>query len=472
MIRITERGSKTVNHMPASLNKKTVIMTEGSIIKQVILFSLPLMLGNVFQMLYNTVDSIVVGNYVGKEALAAVGSTTIIVNMLVMFFNGFSVGASVVIGQSFGARNEKKLHTAVETTMLMTFIACILFTMIGVFGVKPMLRFMDTPDDVFSDATTYLTIYFLGLSGLLIYNMGSGILRAVGDSTRPLLFLILTSVLNTVLDLVFVIWLKLGIAGVSIATIISQAVSAVLILVLLTRSKEIYRLSWKDLRIDKFILKQIFGVGLPAGIQSVITAFSNIFVQSYVNYFGSTVMAGWSSYNKLDSFIMLPMQSMAMAATTFVSQNIGAGKDDRAKRGTMTTILMSLTVTAVISVILVIFAESAVRLFSKDQDVIDAGALFIHTNTFFLLLNCVNHVLASALRGRGDSRGPMIIMLVAFVGIRQLYLFLITHFVANTPMLVGLGYPVGWTSCFIIEVSYYYFHHVRRWQKQAVQETI
>ena len=467
MIRITERGSKTVNHMPASLNKKTVIMTEGSIIKQVILFSLPLMLGNVFQMLYNTVDSIVVGNYVGKEALAAVGSTTIIVNMLVMFFNGFSVGASVVIGQSFGARNEKKLHTAVETTMLMTFIACILFTMIGVFGVKPMLRFMDTPDDVFSDATTYLTIYFLGLSGLLIYNMGSGILRAVGDSTRPLLFLILTSVLNTVLDLVFVIWLKLGIAGVSIATIISQAVSAVLILVLLTQSKEIYRLSWKDLRIDKFILKQIFGVGLPAGIQSVITAFSNIFVQSYVNYFGSTVMAGWSSYNKLDSFIMLPMQSMAMAATTFVSQNIGAGKDDRAKRGTMTTILMSLTVTAVISVILVIFAESAVRLFSKDQDVIDAGALFIHTNTFFLLLNCVNHVLASALRGRGDSRGPMIIMLVAFVGIRQLYLFLITHFVANTPMLVGLGYPVGWTSCFIIEVSYYYFHHVRRWGKPA-----
>ena len=447
-------------------------MTEGSIIKQVILFSLPLMLGNVFQMLYNTVDSIVVGNYVGKEALAAIGSTTIIVNMLVMFFNGFSVGASVVIGQSFGARNEKKLHTAVETTMLMTFVSCVIFTLIGVLGVKPMLRFMDTPDDVFSDATTYLTIYFLGLSGLLIYNMGSGILRAVGDSTRPLLFLIFTSVLNTILDLVFVIALRMGIAGVSIATIISQAVSAVMILVLLTRTKEIYRLSWKDLRIDKAILKQIFGVGLPAGIQSVITAFSNIFVQSYVNYFGSTVMAGWSSYNKLDSFIMLPMQSMAMAATTFVSQNIGAGKENRAKRGTMTTILMSVIVTAVIAVVLVAFSKPAVRLFSKDQDVIDAGSLFIRTNTFFLLLNCVNHVLASALRGRGDSRGPMIIMLVAFVGIRQIYLFLITRFVANTPMLVGLGYPVGWTSCFIIEVSYYYFHHVRRWKKNTGQEAI
>ena len=444
------------------LQKSTVIMTEGSIVKQIILFSLPLMLGNIFQMLYNTVDSIVVGNFVGKEALAAVGSTTIIVNMLVMFFNGFSVGAGVVIGHNFGARDMKKLHTAVETTMMMTFIACVLFTVIGVVGVKPMLHFMDTPEDVFDDAVTYLTIYFLGLSGLLIYNMGSGILRAVGDSTRPLLFLILTSVLNTVLDLVFVIWLRMGIAGVSIATIISQAISAALILILLTRSKEIYRLSWKDLRIDGATLKQIFGVGLPAGIQSVITAFSNIFVQSYINYFGSTVMAGWSSYNKLDSFIMLPMQSMAMAATTFVSQNIGAGKEERAKKGTFTTIMMSLVVTAVIATVLYIFAKPAVGLFSKDQGVIDAGALFIHANTFFLLFNCVNHVLASALRGRGDSRGPMIIMLAAFVGIRQIYLFVVTHFIANTPLLVGLGYPVGWTTCFIIELTYYYLKHIRK----------
>ena len=448
--------------MKINFNRKTVIMTEGSIVKQVILFSLPLMLGNVFQMLYNTVDSIVVGNFVGKEALAAVGSTTMIVNMLVMFFNGFSVGAGVVIGHNFGARDMKKLHTAVETTMMMTFIACILFTAIGFFGVKPMLHFMDTPEDVFDDAVTYLSIYFLGLSGLLIYNMGAGILRAVGDSTRPLLFLILTSVLNTVLDLVFVIWLKMGIAGVAIATIISQALSAALILVLLTRSKEIYRLSWKDLRIDPATLRQIFSVGLPAGIQSVITAFSNIFVQSYVNYFGSAVMAGWSSYNKLDSFIMLPMQSMAMAATTFVSQNIGAGKEERARRGTFTTILMSLTITGSVAVILLLFARPAVRLFSKDTDVIDAGALFIHANTLFLLFNCVNHVLASALRGRGDSRGPMIIMLTAFVGIRQLYLFLVTHFIANTPLLVGLGYPVGWTSCFIIELSYYYLKYYRK----------
>ena len=448
--------------MAGGFSKKTVIMTEGSIVKQIILFSLPLMLGNVFQMLYNTVDSIVVGNFVGTQALAAVGSTTMIVNMLVMFFNGFSVGAGVVIGQNFGARNHEKLHTAVETTMMMTFIACVVFTIVGILGVKPMLRFMDTPDDVFEDAVVYLRIYFIGISGLLLYNMGSGILRAVGDSTRPLIFLIVTSILNTLLDLLFVLVLQMGIAGVAIATIISQAVSGVMILILLLRTKEIYRFSFRDLKLDGPTLKQIFGVGLPAGIQSVITAFSNIFVQSYINYFGSTVMAGWSSYNKLDSFIMLPMQSMAMAATTFVSQNIGAGQEKRAKHGTITTILMSVIVTAVIATTIVSFAKPAVRLFSKEQDVIDAGALFIRANTFFLLLNCVNHVLASALRGRGDSRAPMVIMLVAFVGIRQIYLFVMTRFISNTPLLVGLGYPVGWTTCFIIEVTYYYLKYVRR----------
>ncbi|MBQ1376563.1 MAG: MATE family efflux transporter [Lachnospiraceae bacterium] len=442
-------------------------MTEGSIVRQIIMFSLPLMLGNIFQMLYNTVDSIVVGNFVGKEALAAVGSTTMIVNMLVFFFNGFSIGAGVIIGQRFGAKDMKNLHTAVETTMAMTFLFCIIFTIVGILGVKPMLRFMDTPEDVFEDAVTYLTIYFAGISGLLIYNMGSGILRAVGDSTRPLMFLVFTSILNTVLDLIFVIFLKAGIAGVAWATIISQAVSAVLTLLLLTRTKDIYKLVWKDLKVDLKTLKAIFSVGLPAGIQSVITAFSNIFVQSYVNYFGSSVMAGWSSYNKLDTFIMLPMQSMAMAATTFVSQNIGAGQEERANKGTIITIIMSVSVTAVVALGLFFFAEPAVGLFSKDQEVIEAGALFLHANVFFLLFNCVNHVLASALRGRGDSRGPMIIMLTAFVGIRQLYLFLATRFIGNTPFIVGFGYPVGWAMCFFIEVTYYYLKHIRGKKKAA-----
>ena len=437
-------------------------MTSGSIIRQIVLFALPLMLGNIFQMMYNTVDSIVVGNFVGKEALADVGSTTIIVNMLVFFFNGFSVGAGVVIAQHFGARDPERLHSAVETTVAVTFVMCALFTLVGIAGVRPMLRLMSTPDDVFEDAVTYLTIYFWGFSGLLIYNTGSGILRAVGDTTRPLLFLALTSVLNIILDLAFVIGLKAGIAGVAYATVLSQLVSAALVLRLLTNTRDIYRLTWRDLRIELPVLRRILAVGLPAGIQSVITAFSNVFVQSYINHFGSGCMAGWSCYNKLDQFIMLPMQSTAMAATTFVSQNIGAKQYNRADRGTWITIGLSLGVTLVVAVVLVIFAEPAVRLFSQDPSVIQYGVLFMRMNTFFLLFNCVNHTLAGALRGRGDSQGPMYIMLLSFVAIRQVYLFVVTRFVANTPRLVGFGYPVGWMCCCAIEVTYYYLRWVRK----------
>ena len=437
-------------------------MTSGPIWRQLVLFALPLMLGNVFQMLYNTVDSIIVGNFVSKQALAAIGSTTMITNMMVFFFNGFSVGASVMIGQYFGARDMEKLHRAIETTMAATFLLSFLFSGAGVLAVESLLRMMSTPDDVFADAALYLRIYIGGISGLLIYNMGSGILRAVGDSTRPLYFLIFTSLLNIALDLFFVIVLKTGIAGAAIATIISQAVSGAAILVLLTRTKDIYRLSWRELRLDWPILRRIFGVGLPAGIQSVITAFSNIFVQSYVNVFGSDVMAGWASYNKLDQFIMLPMQSMAMAATTFVSQNVGAGEDRRADRGTAASLLLTCGITGSIIALLIVFAPSAVRLFSPDSEVIRFGVLFIRTNCAFLLFNCINHVLAGALRGRGDSRGPMIIMLSCFVALRQTYLYLITHFYANTPRIVGIGYPVGWTSCCAVMLLYFFWKRHRR----------
>ncbi len=442
-------------------------MTVGPIFGQLVLFSLPLMLGNVFQMLYNTVDSIIVGNFVSKQALAAIGSTTMITNMMVFFFNGFSIGAGVTIGQYFGARDMDNLHRAIETTMAATFLLSVVFSGVGVALVRPLLLMMSTPEDVFADAATYLRIYIGGISGLLIYNMGSGILRAVGDSTRPLYFLILTSILNIILDLFFVLVLKAGIAGAAIATILSQFLSGTLILVLLTRTKDIYRLNWKELRLDFPILRQIFAVGLPAAIQSVLTAFSNIFVQSYINIFGSDCMAGWSSYNKLDQFIMLPMQSMAMAATTFVSQNVGAGNDRRADRGTVSALLLTCGITGVIIALLIGFAPSAVRLFSPDPAVIEYGVLFIRTNVAFLLFNCINHVLAGALRGRGDSRAPMIIMLSTFVGVRQVYLYVVTRFVANTPRIVGFGYPVGWVCCCALELFYFAHHRHVRLQKEA-----
>lgn len=429
-------------------------MTQGPILRQLVFFSFPLMLGNVFQLLYNMVDSIIVGNFVSKQALAAIGSTTVIVSMIVFFFSGFATGAGVVIGNNFGARNMDRLHDAVHTTVAATFIFSLLLTLLGTAAVRPMLVIMRTPEDVFRDAALYLRIYIGGISGLLIYNMGSGILRAVGDSIRPLGFLILTSVLNILLDLFFVIVLKLGIAGAAVATILSQFVSAALILLLLTRTRDIYRLDWKELHIDFPILKKIFSIGMPTALQAVITSFSNIFVQGYINAFGSDVMAGWSCYNKLDHFIFLPMQSMSVASTTFVSQNSGAGNERRSRRGTFLAILITCLVIGVTAAVLTFFAPAAVRMFSPDEAVIRYGAMFIRTNAFFLIFNGIAQVLAGALRGRGDSRGPMVIMLFNFVVVRQIYLYWVTHFVANTPRLVGFGYPVGWVLCCVMELIY------------------
>ena len=429
-------------------------MTQGNIVKQVLLFALPLMLGNVFQMLYNTVDSVVVGQFVSTQALAAVGSTTMIVNMLVFFFNGFSIGASVVIGIHFGAKNMEKLHKAVETTIAATFVMCVAFTVIGYVGVVPMLRLMSTPEDVFPEATEYLHIYFAGFSGLLIYNMGSAVLRSVGDTTRPLYFLVLTSVLNIILDLVFVLVFHMGIAGVAYATILSQFISAGLILWLLTASKDIYRLTWNDLAIDGAIMKHIFSVGLPAGIQSVITAFSNVFVQSYINSFGSSCMAGWSSYSKIDQFVFLPMQSIGQASTTFMSQNLGAGNLPRAKKGTGVALRLALLITFASAGILFLFAPRLVAVFNQEPDVVRYGTMFLRMNVFMLAFCCPNQVVAGAMRGAGDSRTPMLIMLFSFVLFRQIYLYIATS-ICNTAAVVGFGYPVGWIVASVLVELYY-----------------
>ena len=439
-------------------------MTEGPILRHLIAFSLPLLFGNIFQMLYNTVDSIVVGNFVGKEALAAVGSTTMIVNIMVFFFNGVAIGGGVVIANYFGAKKPDLLHKAVETTMAITFLFGIFFTFDGIVFVPAMLRLMATPEDVFGQAQLYLQIYFAGSMGLLVYAMGSGILRAVGDTARPLYFLIFTSILNTLLDLLFVIVFKAGIAGAAWATILSQFLSAILVLLLLTKTDDIYILTWKDLRIDKDILKRIISIGLPAGFQAMVTSLSNVFVQSYINGFGSACMAGWASYNKLDSFIFLPMASLNQAATTFVSQNIGARKDDRVNKGTIRSLQAAVIVTAVIAAFLVVFAPQATALFSSDKSVIYYGVLFLRMNTFFLIFNAVNHVLAGALRGRGDSNGPMICMLTCFVVIRQIYLFIGSR-IAYNPYVIGFGYPVGWMTCCAAEVIYFFV----KWNKRGTR---
>lgn len=437
-------------------------MTSGSIPRLLLAFALPLLLGNLFQQLYNTVDSLVVGNFVGTQALAAVGSTTSIINTLVSFFNGVSIGAGVIISQYYGAHDDNRLHLAIETTMAITLFCSVILTVLGCTTVPLMLRLMSTPEDVLKAASVYLRIYFSGISGLLIYNMGSGILRAVGDTRRPLMFLCFSSLLNIGLDLLSVLVFRLGIAGVGYATIISQFLSAILILFLLTKSKDAYRLSWRDLKIENYILKRILIVGLPTGLQQALTSFSNVFVQSYINGFGSSCMAGWSCYTKIDQFIMLPLRSMAQAATTFVSQNVGARNIPRAKKGTMTALLMAVAITFSGASLLWLFAPWMVHLFNQEQMVVHYGVLFLRLCVFFMLFSCVNQVLAGSLRGIGNAKVPMIIMLSSFVLFRQIYLFIITR-IFNTAAVVGFGYPAGWIISAVLMTLYYLFS---KWEKK------
>jgi len=441
-------------------SRKDVDMTQGVIWKQLLLFALPLMVGNLFQQFYNTVDSIVVGNFVGKEALAAVGSVGPIINSLIGFFSGMSTGAGVVIAQSYGAKNNGKVSSAVHTTLCLTFLLCIIFTMVGVVITPFMLHLMSTPDDVFQEAAEYLRIYFSGISGLMVYNMGAGILRAVGDSKHPLYFLIFSACTNTVLDLLFVTVFRLGIAGVAWATVISQILSALLILRLLSKTDASYQLKMHLLKMDFGILGEILRLGFPAAIQQMITAFSNVFVQSYINVFGSDVMAGWSTYTKIDQFIMLPMQSVALATTTFVGQNYGAGKTDRVKKGTRSALALSMSVSLICMTPLLLMAPHMVQLFNREPAVVSYGTLFLRTLSPLYLLCCINQVCASALRGLGDSKAPMFIMLGSFVLFRQVYLFIISRTV-GTVLAVAFGYPMGWLVCSLC-ISIYYRHKCKK----------
>lgn len=434
---------------------KSIDMTRGSIWKHLVLFAAPLLLGNLFQQLYNTVDSVVVGNFVGKAALAAMGCTTSICNTLVYFFNGISIGAGIVISNYFGGNNQKKLHEAVETAVLSAIIVGTLVSLLSIPFVPFMLKLMKTPTEAMGPAGDYLRIYFLGTIFLFCYNIGSGILRAVGDTKTPLKILIFTSVLNILLDLLFVVVFQWDIVGAAAATVLSEAVSAVLSFVVLTQSKEAFRLTWRDLRMDYGILKSILVLGLPVGIQQALTAFSNAFVQAYVNSFQSTsIMAGWSSYQKLDQFALLPVISIGQATTTFVSQNLGAKDRMRAQKGTRISIVLGSCVVIGISAVLGIFAPRFVSLFNQDSEVIYYGTRFVWMTLPFRFFGVWNQTLAGALRGAGDARSPMLIMLFSFVFCRQAYLFIVTRFVKNI-YTVGLGYPFGWVVCAVLSMVYY-----------------
>jgi len=435
--------------------KRTMDMTEGNILKIIITFAVPLFLGQLFQQLYNTVDSYVVGNYVSNAAFAAVGNTGPIINTLIGFFSGLATGAGVVISQYFGAKDYENVKKAVNTTIVMTLILGVIFTFIGISMVPFMLRLMKTPEEVFGEASIYLTVYFSGVLGLMLYNVGSGILRAVGDSRRPFIFLVISALTNVALDLLFVLAFDMGVAGVAYATIISQAFSAILVMIVLITSKDCYRISVKDFKCSFSILKKIIKVGLPASLQMAVTAFSNVFIQSYINYFGANFMSGWTAYAKIDQFVLLPMMSISMASTTFVGQNLGKGNSKRAKQGANLSLLMAVVFTVILMIPVLIFAPDLVRFFNKEsEEVVIYGAMLLRIISPFYVLCCVNQIYSGALRGAGKSTAPMVIMLVSFVAFRQLYLAIVSA-VYNHYILVALGYPAGWILCSTLIFIYY-----------------
>lgn len=421
-------------------------MTQGSIWRHLVRFSVPMALGLLFQQLYNTVDTVVVGQFVGQHAQAAVGSTGPIINTVVGFCAGLATGASVVISQRYGAHDRQGLGKAVHTTIALTFLVSLLATLVGQVIIDPMLRFMQTPEEVMGESHTYLSIYFAGISGILFYNMGSGILKAVGDSRRPLLFLIFSALLNTALDLLFVLAFGMGVDGVAYATILSQITSALLILVTLTREERDYGLRWKELRIDRESLRNILKIGMPSSIQSAITAFSNVFVQSYINYFGSACMAGYGIYNKVDAFALIPVQAISMSSTTFVGQNWGAEQKKRAREGVRTATLMSLASTVVLGLMVFVLARPLLFIFSPEEEVVAFGERFIRIVTPFYVTICFNQIYAGALRGVGDATMPTVIMLASFVVFRQIYLA-VTKALGAGFLAVALAYPMGWIMC-------------------------
>ena len=444
--------------------RKDVDMTHGSILKHYIQFAAPLTVGLLFQQLYNTVDAAVIGNFGSENALAAVTSTGSIVNMLIGIFNGLSMGAGVVLSHAYGSHDEKRIGKVVHSTMAATFILCIVATIVGLLVSGPALDLMKTDPSVRDRSLTYLMTYFSGISGLLIYNMGSAILRAVGDSKRPLYFLVFSAVLNTVLDLVFVIMFNMDVFGVALATIISQGVSAVMALWVLSREPQAYGLRWRELRIDKKEFSEIFRIGLPSSVQQGLTSFSNVMVMSYVYAFGAECASGWGAYSKLDMFLMVPVMAIAQASTTFVGQNWGAKQPGRARQGVRYALLISMACLITLAALMMVFAHPLVRLITKNEMEIQYGLRFIRIITPFYITICFNQVFAGALRGIGSAKTPMLIFLASFVAFRQVFLFIVNLLVTSRVIgnlsdahffLVSLAFPMGWMLASLLLTVFY-----------------
>ena len=432
------------------------LMTSGSIYKKIVLFSIPLLLGNFFQLMYNTIDSVVVGNAVGKTALAAVGASTPIINFMIAFFMGLSSGAGVVVSRFFGASKDDEVSRSVHTFMLFSIIFGLALSVIGVLIAPAALRWMGTPEDTFAQAALYLQIYFAGNIFVTVYNGGTGILQSTGDSRNPLYFLIATSILNIFLDLLFVVVMKMGVAGAALATILCQAVSALLVVIVMMRSTKSIKLIPAKLKIDRQLLSSIIRIGVPTGLQGMVVSVSNVIVMSYINGFGSAAVAGFTSANKFDNFLGLPVNSFAIACTTFVGQNLGARQYDRVRKGVRAALILSIATVAALGAIVLLFAPQCISFFSKDPEVIEAGSRCIRCMCPFYFALCIHQVFSGALRASGRSSIPMITSIISFVVVRQIFLALVlklTHDIS----IVAYGYSFTWCLAAALTGCYYAF---------------
>lgn len=437
-------------------------IVEGVIWKQLLIYFFPILLGTFFQQLYNTVDAVVVGNYLGKEALAAVGGATgTIINLLVGFFVGLSSGATVVISQYFGGGDEEGVSRAVHTSIALSLAGGIFLTFVGIFGARWALEMMGTTADVIGGATDYMRIYFAGVIMNLLYNMSSGILRAIGDSRRPMIYLIICCLVNIVLDILFVGFMHMGVAGAAIATISSQAVSAILTMRALMRTEECYKFVIKKLRVDFPLLGRILRIGFPAGIQSMMYSISNLLIQANINALGTDTMAAWTAFGKVDSIIWMVMGAFSVSVTTFVGQNWGAGKVDRVKTSIRTGMVVELLSTLIMSGVILLTGQHLIRLFTQDEGVIAISLMIMHCNVPLYVSFVPIDLLSGGMRGMGNSLAPMLIICFGVCIFRVVWLFTAVP-LNNNIITIVLSYPISWILTSIVMIIYYL-----HWSKKA-----
>ncbi|WP_367400010.1 MATE family efflux transporter [uncultured Dubosiella sp.] len=448
--------------------KAQVIMTEGPIWKKMILFAFPIFLGQLFQQLYNTADSLIVGNFLGSQALAAVSSSGNLIFLMIGFFNGMSMGAGVVISRLFGAGLKEEMTDTIYTTVALAFVIGLVLTALGTYLSPILLEWMQTPSEVLAQSNLYFSIYFLGSLGLVLYNFLSGIMRAVGDSTTPLYFLILSSLLNIVLDIVFITRLDMDVDGAAYATIISQFVSAFLSLLVMLRKNVAYHISLLKIRFYKGCMTEIIRYGVPTGIQNSIISIANVVVQSNINAFGAMAMAGCGAYSKVEGFAFLPIMSFNMAISTFVSSNIGANKLKRAYDGAKFGIWCSVICAQAIGMLMLLNARPVIALFDPNPDVISFGAERIWCNCWFYFLLAYSHAVASVLRGGGKPTIPMYVMLICWCALRIGFL-MVTGYLFHNIWFVYWVYPLTWGASSIL---FFFFFRSRSWlyDKRFIQQ--